>query len=109
MEMLSWITPVLVPASMFATIDEDPDSKVIARLDEQTQARLRSTQILTTLPQIISELIQNSLDAQARHIDIGINCDEWMCWVRDDGLGVSKQDLESFGAEDDSMRYRKET
>ncbi|KAL9713123.1 DNA mismatch repair protein [Leucoagaricus gongylophorus] len=106
MEMLSWITPVLVPASMFATIDEDPDSKVIARLDEQTQARLRSTQILTTLPQIISELIQNSLDAQARHIDIGINCDEWMCWVRDDGLGISKQDLESFSAEDDSMRYR---
>jgi len=90
-------------------IDENPGSKEIAKLGEHTQAKLRSTQILTTLPQIVSELIRNSLDAQASHIDVGINCDEWMCWVSDDGLGINKQDLESFGGENDSMRYRKET
>jgi len=89
-------------------IDKSSDNKEIAKLSEHTQARLRSTQILTTLPQIVSELIQNSLDAQASHIDVGLNCDEWMCWVSDDGLGISKQDLESFGGEDDSMRYREE-
>lgn len=78
----------------------------ITRLDEHTQAKLRSTQILTTLPQIISELIQNALDAQATHIDVAINYEDWMCWVRDDGSGISKQDLERFCTEDDSMRYR---
>jgi DNA mismatch repair protein MLH3 len=78
----------------------------IARLNELTQAKLRSTQLLTTLPQIISELIQNSLDARANHIDVGINVEDWMCWVRDDGSGINKQDMERFSVEDDSMRYR---
>lgn len=77
----------------------------LTRLDEPTQARIRSTQILTTLPQIVSELVQNSLDAKANNISIGINCEEWTCWVRDDGLGISKQDLEIFSAEGATTRY----
>ncbi|KAJ3574792.1 hypothetical protein NP233_g1526 [Leucocoprinus birnbaumii] len=81
-------------------------STVVDESREPTQAKLRSTQILTTLPQIVSELLQNALDAQARHIDVGINYEDWMCWVRDDGSGISKQDIERFCAEHDSMRYR---
>jgi DNA mismatch repair protein MLH3 len=82
-----------------------PSEQQVTKLDIVTQAKLRSTQILTTLPQIISELIQNSLDAKANHIDIGINFEDWMCWVRDDGTGIRKQDLDAFCA-DVSMRYR---
>ncbi|XP_006456805.1 hypothetical protein AGABI2DRAFT_78389 [Agaricus bisporus var. bisporus H97] len=77
----------------------------LAKLDEPTQARIRSTQILTTLPQIVSELVQNSLDAKANNISVSVNCAEWMCWVRDDGSGFSKQDLETFSEEDASQRY----
>lgn len=78
----------------------------LTKLDEPTQAKIRSTQILTTLPQIVSELMQNSLDAKASHVDVGINYEDWMCWVRDDGSGISRQDLEIFAVEDVGMRYR---
>lgn len=68
----------------------------IRRLPPPVQARLRSTQILTSLPQIISELVQNALDASASAIDIGIDCAEWTIWVRDNGAGISKDGLESL-------------
>lgn len=75
----------------------------IDRLSFATQTKLRSTQILTSLPQIVSELFQNSLDAGAKHIEIGINCAEWSCWVTDDGSGMSRDELDQFGSEG---RYR---
>ncbi|KXN92305.1 DNA mismatch repair protein Mlh3 [Leucoagaricus sp. SymC.cos] len=90
---------------MYGRVEEPPPEGQVIKLKELTQAKLRSTQILTNLSQIISELIQNSLDAKARHIDVGLNCEEWMCWVRDDGSGMSQQDLERFSTEDDGVRY----
>ncbi|ESK95055.1 mismatch repair-related protein [Moniliophthora roreri MCA 2997] len=74
----------------------------IERLNLRTRAKLRSTQILTSLPQIVSELLQNSLDAKARRIEIGVNCEEWTCWVTDDGQGMSRDDLTLLGS---SGRY----
>lgn len=71
----------------------------IRRLPPPVQARLRSTQILTSLPQIVSELVQNALDANASTIDIGLDCGEWTVWVRDDGAGISKDGLESLAEE----------
>lgn len=65
----------------------------LARLSQPTRARLRSSQILTTLAQIVSELVQNSLDAGAKHVDVGIDAEGWECWVRDDGCGVSRENL----------------
>ncbi|KAJ3528608.1 hypothetical protein NM688_g7975 [Phlebia brevispora] len=58
-----------------------------------TQSRLRSSQILTSLPQVVSELVQNSLDAGASRVEVGVDCEEWLCWVQDDGRGMSKSDL----------------
>jgi DNA mismatch repair protein MLH3 len=82
---------------------EPPNS--IERLPEDTRSKLRSTQILTSLPQIVSELLQNSLDADATHIDVGIDLKEWMCWVKDDGHGISKEGLEKLG-QGEGGRYR---
>ena len=79
----------------------------IERLAPSTQTKLRSTQILTSLPQFVSELIQNSLDANASQIHVGLDCKEWTCWVQDDGFGISKEDLESLGQGDDGGRYSK--
>ena len=70
---------------------------VLERLPEETRSKLRSTQILTSLPQIVSELLQNSLDADATEIAIGVDIKDWMCWVKDDGHGISKQGLEKLG------------
>lgn len=79
----------------------------IERLAPSTQTKLRSTQILTSLPQIVSELIQNSLDANPSQIHVGLDSNEWTCWVQDDGFGISKEDLESLGQGEDGGRYSK--
>ena len=79
----------------------------IAPLPPRTRSFLRSTVILSSLVQVVSELIQNSLDASARSIQVGIDCDEWSCWVQDDGTGFAIDDLESLAnnCKADSMRY----
>lgn len=77
----------------------------IEKLDACTRVKLRSTQILTSLSQIISELIQNSLDANARYIDIGVNCEEWICWVKDNGSGISKDGLSLLARGSENGRY----
>ena len=79
----------------------------IERLVPSTQAKLRSTQILTSLPQIVSELVQNSLDAKPSQIHVGLDCKEWTCWVQDDGHGISKEGLEKLGQGEDGGRYSK--
>lgn len=79
----------------------------IERLAPSTQTKLRSTQILTSLPQIVSELVQNSLDANPSQIHVGLDCKEWTCWVQDDGHGISKEGLETLAQGEDGRRYRK--
>ncbi|KAK2466034.1 hypothetical protein APHAL10511_001676 [Amanita phalloides] len=70
-----------------------------------TRAKLRSTQILSSLPHIVSELLQNALDANARHVDVGVDNEQWECWVRDDGIGISKDALGVIGEASDGGRY----
>lgn len=70
-----------------------PTPGALQQLPPSTQSKLRSSQILTSLPQVVYELVQNSLDAGAGHVEIGVDCEEWSCWVRDDGRGMSKSEL----------------
>ncbi|KAG0709891.1 hypothetical protein DFH29DRAFT_19205 [Suillus ampliporus] len=75
------------------------------QLSAETRAKLRSAQLLTSLPQVVSELLQNSLDAGASQVDIGVNCEEWSCWVRDDGAGINKSGLSMIGKGSEEGRY----
>ncbi|KAI0772145.1 hypothetical protein BD413DRAFT_678644, partial [Trametes elegans] len=77
----------------------------IIPLPSSTQSRLRSTQILTSLPQIVSELVQNSLDAGAQTIAVAVDPDEWECWVSDDGAGISRDGLALFSGGCEGSRY----
>ncbi|KAH7343537.1 hypothetical protein B0J17DRAFT_642776 [Rhizoctonia solani] len=77
----------------------------ITELEPQTKAKLRSTQILTSLPQLISELVQNSLDAGASHIEVGVDPAEWECWVRDDGQGMSIEGMRMLAQGHEKGRY----
>jgi len=98
---------ITFPSSFTITIMSDPflDTTVclqensIEQLPIEAQSKLRSTQILTCIPQLISELLQNSLDAGASHVDIGVDCEEWSCWVRDDGIGISREGMDLLGSE----------
>lgn len=76
----------------------------LQHLSKDTQYKIRSTQIIVSLPQLVSELVQNGLDADARQVDVGVDCEEWTCWVRDDGKGMSKQDLTAL---EEAGRYGK--
>ncbi|KAG8890486.1 DNA mismatch repair protein [Tulasnella sp. 332] len=67
------------------------------KLSERDQSQLRSSVILTNLAQIVSELVQNALDAQAKQIDIGVDPTDWSCWVRDSGNGMSRSDIKHLG------------
>ena len=78
----------------------------LERLDSATRSKLRSTQILTSLPQVISELAQNSIDANANTIEVGLYQDEWSCWVRDNGTGISKGGLDLLRQGLEKGRYR---
>ncbi|KAL5507833.1 MLH3 [Sanghuangporus vaninii] len=80
-------------------------SASLKRLDNATRSKIRSTQILTSLPQIISELIQNSLDAGAKNIDIGVHCSDWLCWASDDGSGINKDGLSLIAQGIEGGRY----
>jgi DNA mismatch repair protein MLH3 len=75
------------------------------KLDAPTRVKLRSSQILTSLPQLIAELVQNSLDAGATSIHIGVDCEEWLCWVKDDGSGISKDGLFILAKGSEEGRY----
>ncbi|KAG9317349.1 hypothetical protein JVU11DRAFT_1548 [Chiua virens] len=81
------------------------DESVLKKLSAETRAKLRSTQILTSLPTIISELLQNAIDSGASQIDIGVDCTEWSCWVMDNGLGFTKEGLRTIGQDSERGRY----
>ena len=80
-------------------------SESLQSLSEPVRTRLRSTHILTSLPQIVSQLVQNALDASASHIDIGVDCQEWECWVKDDGNGIARSGLDALSKSYEAGRY----
>lgn len=77
----------------------------LEQLDNATRSKLRSTQILTSLPQIISELVQNALDAEANNVEVAVHCEDWYCWVRDDGIGMNKEGLSLIAQGMEGGRY----
>jgi DNA mismatch repair protein MLH3 len=81
------------------------DESLLKRLSAETRSKLRSTQILTSLPTIISELLQNSIDAGTSQIDVGVDCAEWSCWVMDNGSGFTKDGLHKVGQDSEHGRY----
>ncbi|KIJ20390.1 hypothetical protein PAXINDRAFT_108421 [Paxillus involutus ATCC 200175] len=81
------------------------DQLPMKQLSAETRAKLRSTQILTSLSSIISELLQNSIDAGASQVDIGVDCSEWSCWVMDNGSGFTKDGLSKIGQDTEYGRY----
>jgi DNA mismatch repair protein MLH3 len=74
-------------------------------LPVQTRSQLRSSQILTSLVQVVSELVQNSLDAGARHVGVGVDTEGWSCWVRDDGVGLSIEGMALLAKGSEEGRY----
>ncbi|WRT67606.1 uncharacterized protein IL334_004578 [Kwoniella shivajii] len=71
----------------------------ITPLPTPTTTTIRSSLIIPTFPQILSELVQNSLDANARYIDIALclTKGEESMRVEDDGCGITQAGLRKIG------------
>ncbi|WWD04674.1 hypothetical protein V865_002745 [Kwoniella europaea PYCC6329] len=71
----------------------------IAPLPTPTSTAIRSSLIIPTFPQILSELIQNSLDAGAKNLDISLCLlkGNESIRVRDDGCGIGEEGLRKVG------------
>ncbi|KAK4685252.1 DNA mismatch repair protein MLH3, partial [Tremellales sp. Uapishka_1] len=69
----------------------------LATLPTSTSTQIRSSVIIPTLPQVVSELIQNALDAQATKIECWIDLEDRGVRVEDDGVGVGKYQLRELG------------
>lgn len=69
----------------------------IAALPQPTISTLRSSTIITSLPQALNELVQNALDANARHIAVFLDLDRWGLRVEDDGTGMRKEAVNALG------------
>lgn len=80
-------------------------SSAIATLSEASRSLLRSTTILTSLPQIVFELVQNSLDARSSQIDVGVDLEIWECWVRDNGHGMDETGVSILAKGGEEGRY----
>lgn len=80
-------------------------NRPIQALPPATRAQIRSTQTLTSLPQLVSELLQNALDAGARQVNVGVDRDDWSCWVTDNGHGMSKEDMSLLAQGSEEGRY----
>ncbi|OCF31280.1 hypothetical protein I316_07066 [Kwoniella heveanensis BCC8398] len=74
-------------------------SSYITPLPTPTSTKLRSTLVVPTFPQIISELAQNSLDAGSRKIEVTVDLRKGFEGVRvvDDGCGVDREGLKKIG------------
>ncbi|KAF8431032.1 hypothetical protein BGX38DRAFT_1229996 [Terfezia claveryi] len=77
----------------------------IVSLPPSVTARLRSTLAITSLTQAVSELVQNSLDANARHIKIQVNFLRNSCVVGDDGCGIPPEDVPLIGKRYSTSKY----
>jgi len=78
---------------------ESPASRRITPLARPDHRRLRSAVSIPTFPQILTELIQNSLDAGATRIECWISLEKAneMIRVEDDGDGVERDGLNYIG------------
>lgn len=71
----------------------------ISPLPRPTSTRLRSATIIPSLPQILSELVQNSLDAKSKSITCWLNLASGneSIRVQDDGSGIDEAGLRRVG------------
>lgn len=86
---------------MFSTRPEERRNEAlpppIRPLSPDTIAQLRSTVNIRNISDAISELVQNSLDADAKSIKVAVNLEKNSCSVEDDGWGITAEDIKLVG------------
>ncbi|TAQ85755.1 hypothetical protein B7494_g5904 [Chlorociboria aeruginascens] len=79
----------------------------ITALPEATVQLMGSSQVLTTPTSLVKELVDNALDAKATNIDIIISQNTLdKIEVRDNGRGISPEDLDALGRRGHTSKLR---
>lgn len=75
-------------------------SPFILPLPRPASTTLRSSLVIPTFPQVLAELVQNSLDAKAHRIDCWLDLSKGgeSLRVEDDGCGIERGALKRVGA-----------
>lgn len=69
----------------------------ILQLPEEAIAQIKSSTAITSLSDVILQLVRNSLDAKARRIEITIDFLRGGCAVEDDGIGIPPSEFADSG------------
>lgn len=69
----------------------------IQALPPDVVAQIKSSTVITSLNGVVSQLIQNSLDAGSSKININVDYVRGGCVVEDDGLGIPPSEFEPHG------------
>ena len=74
-------------------------SRIITPLSRPASTKLRSSLVIPTFPQVLAELVQNSLDADAKRIDCWLDLTKGAESIRveDDGAGIDRDAMKSLG------------
>lgn len=76
----------------------DSRTPSIRALPPEVVAQIKSSTLITSLTGVISELIKNSLDAEARRITIKVDFQKGGCTVEDDGCGIPPDEFQENGS-----------
>lgn len=69
----------------------------IRRLPLEVAAQIKSSTSITSLSNVILSLIENSLDAGARKVDVSVDFRRGACTVEDDGHGIPPFEFSEVG------------
>ena len=73
--------------------------QAIVALPVSTTSQLQSGVVIPSLPAVLIELVQNSLDARATSVQVTVDLSRWSIKCEDDGCGLSRDDLQLLGRE----------
>lgn len=69
----------------------------IRPLPPHVAEKIKSSVLITSLNDVVSGLVKNSLDAEATTINVSVDYAKATCSVEDDGLGVPPQEFRVDG------------
>lgn len=69
----------------------------ILPLPAEVVAQIKSSTIITSISTVVTGLIENSLDAGARKIEISVDFRRGQCTVEDDGSGIPPLEFSNNG------------
>ena len=69
----------------------------ILTLPPEVAAQIKSSTTITSLSTVVLGLLANSLDADARRVDINVDLRRGAAWVEDDGNGIPPQEFGELG------------